>query len=112
MPADNPEIPRSNAPLLQVRNLSVSFPSPRSGATEVLHEISVDLHRGEIVGLLGESGSGKGTLALALLRVLPREAHISGSIAFNGRDLLTLREREMRPLRGAAISIIFQEPGL
>src|SRR5437868_14161519 len=98
---------RISSELLQVRNLSVSF-----GSTDVLSEISFDLKRGEIVGLLGESGSGKSTLALALLRVLPSDARVSGSITFDGRDLFTLSERQMRRLRGAAISIIFQEPGL
>ena len=98
---------RISSELLQVRNLSVSF-----GSTDVLSEISFDLKRGEIVGLLGESGSGKSTLALAILRVLPREARVAGSITFDGRDLFTLSERQMRRLRGAAVSIIFQEPGL
>src|SRR5438477_10456459 len=98
---------RISSELLQVRNLSVSF-----GSTDVLREISFDLKRGEIVGLLGESGSGKSTLPLAILRVLPREARLAGAVAFDGRDLFALSERQMRRLRGAAISIIFQEPGL
>ena len=111
MSARNTEIAGPDGPLLQVRNLSVSLPS-QSGSTDVLREISFDLQRGEIVGLLGESGSGKSTLALAILRVLPRQARVAGSITFDGRDLFTLSERQMRRLRGAAISIIFQEPGL
>src|SRR5256885_7188898 len=111
MPAGNTVIPGPEGPLLQVRDLSVSFPS-QSGSSEVLREISFDLQRGEIVGLLGESGSGKSTLGLAILRVLHSDARVSGSIAFNGRHLLTLGESQMRQVRGAAISIIFQEPGL
>src|SRR5256885_6050225 len=111
MPAGNTVIPGPEGPLLQVRDLSVSFPS-QSGSSEVLREISFDLQRGEIVGLLGESGSGKSTLGLAILRVLHSDARVSGSIAVNGRDLLTLGESQMRQVRGAAISIIFQEPGL
>src|SRR5438874_9678385 len=94
---------RISSELLQVRSLSVSF-----GSTDVLNEINFDLKRGEIVGLLGESGSGKSTLALAILRVLPPEARIAGSITFDGRDLFILSERQMRRLRGATISIIFQ----
>src|SRR5438067_5937077 len=111
MPAGNTAIKGPEAALLQVRNLSVSLPS-QSGSTDVLREISFDLQRGEIVGLLGESGSGKSTLALALLRVLSGDARISGSIGFDGRDLFTLSEPQMRQVRGAAVSIIFQEPGL
>ena len=111
MSARNTEIAGPDGPLLQVRNLSVSLPS-QSGSTDVLREISFDLQRGQIVGLLGESGSGKSTLALALLRVLPSDARVSGSIGFDGRDLFTLSEPQMRQVRGAAISIIFQEPGL
>src|SRR5215470_7603264 len=86
----------AGAPLLQVRDLGVSFPTAQAGPIEVLHDVSFELRRGEIVGLLGESGSGKSTLALGILRVLPADARISGSIAFNGRDLLLLSEREMR----------------
>src|SRR4051812_31692757 len=111
MSAGNTVITGPDGPLLQVRNLSVSFPL-QSGSTDVLREISFDLQRGEIVGLLGESGSGKSTLGLAILRVLHSDARVSGSIAFNGRGLLTLGESQMRQVRGAAISIIFQEPGL
>src|SRR5437762_3096241 len=111
MSAGNTVITGPDGPLLQVRDLNVSFRS-QSGSTEVLREISFDLQRGEIVGLLGESGSGKSTLGLAILGVLHSDARVSGSIAFSGRDLLTLGESQMRQVRGAAISIIFQEPGL
>src|SRR5205085_5651858 len=96
---------------LRVRNLSVSFPGSPSAAP-VLKGITFDIRRGEIVGLLGESGSGKSTLALAILRVLPAAADVQGSITFDGRDLLLLGERQMRQVRGAGVSIIFQEPGL
>ena len=104
----SPSVPTSR---LQVRGLTVSFPSP-SGTKPVLPDVALDLAAGEIVGLLGESGSGKSTLALALLRVLPQDARIAGSVEFEGRDLLRLSEREMRAIRGGRISIIFQEPGL
>ena len=81
-------------------------------AREVLKGINFDMLPGEVTGLLGESGSGKSTLALSLLRVLPAGARVRGSIRFDGRDLLQLSEREMREVRGARMSIVFQEPGL
>ena len=99
--------------LCEIRDLSVAYTRAEgASAREVLKEINFDLLPGEVTGLLGESGSGKSTLALAMLRVLPAGARVRGSIRFNGRDLLQLREREMREVRGAKISMIFQEPGL
>jgi ABC-type glutathione transport system ATPase component len=99
--------------LCEIRDLSVAYArADGESAREVLKEINFDLLAGEVTGLLGESGSGKSTLALAMLRVLPAGARVRGSIRFNGRDLLQFSEREMREVRGAKISIIFQEPGL
>jgi ABC-type glutathione transport system ATPase component len=99
--------------LCEVRNLSVAFSNGKSTLVrEILKEINFDVFPGEVTGLLGESGSGKTTLALSLLRVLPAGTHVRGSIRFDGRDLLQLSEREMREVRGAGISIVFQEPGL
>jgi ABC-type glutathione transport system ATPase component len=95
-----------------VRDLRVSFPTAGAERKEVLRGIDFDLAQGEVVGLLGESGCGKSTLALALLRVLPADARTVGSVTLAGTELLGLRERDMRSIRGARISIIFQEPGL
>ena len=100
-----------NQPLLDVRDLSVAFHQP-SGDTIAVNHVSFSIQRGQCVALVGESGSGKSVSALSVLKLLPypTASHPSGSILFNGRDLLTMSEREMRGIRGNDISIIFQEP--
>jgi microcin C transport system ATP-binding protein len=100
-----------NQPLLDVRDLSVVFHQP-SGDTVAVDRISFSIRRGQCVALVGESGSGKSVSALSVLKLLPypTASHPSGSILFNGRDLLKVSEREMRGVRGNDISIIFQEP--
>src|ERR1700758_3400107 len=100
-----------NQPLLDIRDLSVVFPQP-SGDTVAVDRISFSIRRGQCVALVGESGSGKSVSALSVLKLLPypTASHPSGSILFNGRDLLKSSEREMRGIRGNDISIIFQEP--
>lgn len=82
-----------------------------AGKAPVLRGISLDIARGEVVGLVGQSGSGKSTLALAILGLLGRQrAIVEGNIVFQGVDLLTLRERELRSLRGRALSLVLQSP--
>src|SRR5580698_9009522 len=93
------------APLLEVSNLTIAF-----GATTVVDQISFSIATGETLALVGESGSGKSATSLALLRLLPPSATVSGSIRFDGRALESLPEAGIRKLRGAAISMIFQEP--
>jgi microcin C transport system ATP-binding protein len=101
----------SDPPLLSVRDLSVTF---GQGEREVLavERISFDIRRGETVALVGESGSGKSVTALSVMRLLPYPAasHPSGAVLFKGRDLMHLREKEMRRVRGDDITIVFQEP--
>jgi len=92
----------ASTPLLEVRNLNVSF-----GDVPAVRDCSFTIGPGEILGLVGESGSGKSTIALALLRLIQPQG---GQILFQGRDLLTLSEDEMRVVRGAGISMVFQEP--
>lgn len=93
-------------PLLALR-LNVSYP----GKPGVLRDLSLEINRGEILGLVGQSGCGKSTLALAILRLLHlKRAEATGSIHFNGRDLFSLREREMRQLRGKEIGLVLQSP--
>jgi peptide/nickel transport system ATP-binding protein len=103
------EVPAGNA-LLSVANLKVRFETSH-GPIHAVDGLSYEVGRGEIVALVGESGSGKSVSALAVLRLLPRrKTIISGQIRFEGRDLLVLPEGEMRPVRGRAIAMIFQEP--
>src|SRR5713226_2117468 len=100
-----------NQPLLDVRDLSVAFHQP-SGTSVAVDHISFEIKRGECVALVGESGSGKSVSALSGLRLLPypTASHPSGSIRFKGREVLKLRERDIRAIRGGDISIVFQEP--
>ena len=99
------------ATLVQVRNLSVDFGRGEE-TTHAVKRVSFSIGRGETVALVGESGSGKTVSALSILRLLPYPAasHPSGEIFFNGRNLLSSPEEEMRDIRGGRISIIFQEP--
>ncbi len=101
----------SEAPLLSVRDLSVAF---GQGEREVLavDRVSFDIRRGETLALVGESGSGKSVTALSVMRLLPYPAasHPSGAVMFKGQDLMRLREKEMRRVRGDDITIVFQEP--
>ncbi len=101
----------SAAPLLSVRDLSVAF---RQGGRDTLavDRVSFDIRKGETVALVGESGSGKSVTALSVMKLLPypQAHHPSGSIVFDGKDLLRASEAEMRRVRGDDISIIFQEP--
>ena len=95
--------------LLEVSNLTVEFATAQ-GCVTAVRDVSFQIAPGEVLGLVGESGSGKSVSALAILRLLPPQARIQGGIQFRGEDLLTLPEPQMRHIRGAGISMIFQEP--
>jgi ABC-type dipeptide/oligopeptide/nickel transport system ATPase component len=95
--------------LLDVQNLAVSFDKARG--SRVVDDVSFTMAAGETLGLVGESGSGKSVTAFSILRLLqPPGEVVGGRILFEGQDLLTLPERDMRAVRGARISLIFQEP--
>ena len=101
------------APLLDVQHLTVVFDGVRSPVTAVtaVNDLSFNIAAGETLGLVGESGSGKSVTAFSILRLLQPPGRVaSGRVLFEGRDLLSLPEREMRQVRGARISLIFQEP--
>jgi oligopeptide/dipeptide ABC transporter ATP-binding protein len=100
------------SPLLEIRTLGVHYVTARgTRVNRAVDEVSLSLDAGETLGIVGESGSGKTTLALSLLRLLPTAARIvSGEVIFEGRDLLTLSDKEMRKVRGQRIAMILQDP--
>jgi peptide/nickel transport system ATP-binding protein len=96
--------------LLEIRNLSLEFRT-RSGIVNAIENASLDIGKGETVGLVGESGSGKSVLSFAILRILDPAARITaGSIHFGGLDVLAAGESSMQEVRGREISMIFQNP--
>ncbi|MBK8189799.1 MAG: ABC transporter ATP-binding protein [Vampirovibrionales bacterium] len=96
--------------LLAIEGLSVHFPTD-TGEAAAVHRLDLTLNRGQILGLVGESGCGKSLTSLAILRLVPQPGRIvSGRICFEGQDLLTLPERQMRKIRGARIAMIPQDP--
>ncbi|HEX3818747.1 MAG TPA: ABC transporter ATP-binding protein [Candidatus Sulfotelmatobacter sp.] len=101
-----PETSPSNDSVLSAR-ISVRY----GDKPAVLRDVELDVRRGEVLGLIGQSGSGKSTLAMAILGLLDRRRiSIDGTIAFEGTDLLTLREGELRDLRGRKIALVLQSP--
>jgi peptide/nickel transport system ATP-binding protein len=99
--------------LLQVRSLTVEYQTGAEQAFTAVTDVSFDIGSSETVGLMGESGCGKSSVALALLGLLPRKsARVSGSVLFAGINLLAVEERALQKVRGAAISVIYQEPAI
>lgn len=107
VPIELDEAPRSDA-LLVVRDLKISFPKAYDDV-ELVTGVSFDVARGEILGLVGESGSGKTLTNLATIGLLPRGAQCSGSVLFQGRDLLKMSERERRGLLGHEVAMVYQD---
>ncbi|MDC9700828.1 MAG: dipeptide ABC transporter ATP-binding protein [Alphaproteobacteria bacterium] len=96
--------------LLSVKELSVSI-HQNGEEKKILENLSFSIEKGETIALIGESGSGKSITALSIMQLLPHSNFISsGSILFNGKEILQLNEKELRSLRGKDMSIIFQEP--
>ena len=95
--------------LLAVQNLSVQLQTQR-GPAKAVRELSFSLEKGQTLGLIGESGCGKSITAMALMGLLPERALTSGSIAFDGQELVGLPDAAMRRLRGNRLGMIFQEP--
>src|SRR5215212_983739 len=98
-------------PLLSVRDLRTYFYT-ESGVAKAVDGVSFDIAAGETVGLVGESGCGKSVTALSLLRLIrpPGRIEAGSEIQFDGRNLVTLDEKSMRGIRGARMSMVFQEP--
>src|SRR5262249_55433240 len=101
---------RSMAPVVSVENLRVRFTTP-DATVYAVNGVSFDLEPGRVLGILGESGSGKSVTLRALIGLLPpHRSHVEGHIRVAGHDITTMGEAELREVRGAKIAMIFQEP--
>jgi oligopeptide transport system ATP-binding protein len=98
-------------PVLSIRDLTVEFDTD-DGIVHAVTDVSYDVFPGETLGIVGESGSGKSVSTMSLLGLIPRPPGriVSGSAVFDSRDLLTMRTRDLRRIRGGPISLIFQDP--
>ena len=96
-------------PLLEVRDLTVTFAS-EAGPVRAVRTLSYQVNRGEVLGIVGESGSGKTVSSLAVMDLLPSHARVSGSVRFEGKELVGLGDKELSKLRGRRIAMIFQDP--
>ena len=101
----------SSSPLLQITDLATEF-TTEAGPIRAVDGVSLEIHEGETLGLVGESGCGKSVTALSILRLVPSPPGriVGGQVLFQGIDLLRLSDREMRRVRGGRIGMIFQEP--
>ena len=101
---------KSSDPILEIRNLSIELPRG-ADRTHAVDSVSLTLHRGEILCIVGESGSGKSVMTSAIMNDVPGRLNISlGEVLFGGKDILKMPESELNKLRGARISMIYQEP--
>jgi peptide/nickel transport system ATP-binding protein len=108
--ARRPKRARGERPLLEVEGLRTSFHTS-DGVVRAVDGIDFHVDRGEIMGLVGESGCGKSVTSLSIMRLISKPGRIeAGRVVFDGRDLLTISAEEMRKLRGERISMIFQQP--
>jgi oligopeptide/dipeptide ABC transporter ATP-binding protein len=99
-----------NEPLLNIKNLCTYFLIPE-GVVKAVDSVNLKIGKEEVLGLVGESGCGKSTAALSIMRLIREPGKIvGGEVWFNGRDLLKLKDKQMRKVRGAEISMIFQNP--
>lgn len=98
-------------PLLHISHLSLSFDTYR-GRLEAIHDVSIQVHAGETVGIVGESGCGKSVTSQAVMKLLPQSVthYDSGHIYWDGKDIVTLSEKEMNHLRGNEMAMVFQDP--
>lgn len=111
MATDGTSAPSEHRPLLEVADLHVHFHTA-NGTVKAVDGVSLSIDPGEVLALVGQSGCGKTTFALSLLRLLPQPSGriVGGQVRLDGRNLLTLSEGEMRRVRGAQIAMVFQDP--
>lgn len=96
--------------ILEVKNLRTSF-FTHVGEVKAVRDVSFDVHKGEILGIVGESGSGKSVTCMSIMNLLQEPGKIiSGEVLFKGRDLVKISEHEMQSIRGAQMSMVFQDP--
>ena len=105
-------IEKNEEVLLSVRNLTTHYVTREIGTCEAVRNVSFDIHKGETLGLVGETGAGKTSIALSILRLLPVPPAkiVEGEIYWGAKNLLKVHEREMRKIRGGEISMVFQDP--
>ncbi|NVZ23579.1 ABC transporter ATP-binding protein [Pseudomonas costantinii] len=111
MPVQSPLSARPSESVLSIDNLRIEFPAYRS-TVKALNGVSIDVRAGEIVGVIGESGSGKSVTAMLSMRLLPEHAYEvkSGTLNILGRDMLAAEEKDLLKVRGKDVAMIFQEP--
>lgn len=96
-------------PVLQIENLQIAYPGA-NGPLVVADDIDIQIDAGESMGVLGESGCGKTSIALGIMRLLPHQARLKGQIRLKGQNLLSLPDHDMRKIRGQQIAMIFEQP--
>src|SRR5690606_17588615 len=98
-------------PILSVNNLNVSFQT-YAGELNALRGVSFHINKGETLAIVGESGSGKSVTAKTIMKLIPRQTSSinEGEVKYNGQNLISYGEREMKKIRGSEISMVFQDP--
>src|SRR5689334_1019374 len=94
-------------PVLSIRNLTVQFKTAE-GIVHAVDDLNFDLHTNHTLGIVGESGSGKSVTAMAILGLLPKSANVHGQVIFDGDNLVGATERQLQPVRGDRIAMVFQ----
>src|SRR5579864_317306 len=99
----------SEAPLLAARNLNVAF-AARGRVVQAVAGVNFDLAAGEVLAIVGESGSGKSQMLLAMLGLTARNGRVTGSVLFQGEELIGAPEKRLNKIRGQRIGVVFQDP--
>lgn len=101
----------TQSPVLEVRNLETSFVT-KDGEVTAVDQVSFTIHKGEVIGIVGESGCGKSVTSLSIMKLVPQPPGkiVGGEILLNGENIVGANEKRMREIRGNEIAMIFQEP--